>query len=117
MFVASWIVMAPGPSQSLAVPAPGQAMARWRRLGQAAGRRPGQVSLEPQPGVHVRESPGPWAKGPGTLGTPTGLLLVNLGKIGSSCFGVCRVIFDDNIKNGGFQEVGTTPPLEKALVN
>ena len=62
---------------------------------------------------------------PGGLGTPeghtstpkTGLLLGNLGKIRFNFFGVCRVIFDDNIKNGDFQEVGTTPPIEKALVN
>ena len=47
----------------------------------------------------------------------SGLLLVNLGKIGSNSFGVCRVIFDDNIKNGDFQKVGTTPPIENALVN
>ena len=47
----------------------------------------------------------------------TGHLLGNLEKIGFIFFGVCRVIFDDNIKNGGFQEVGTTPPIEKALVN
>ena len=42
---------------------------------------------------------------------------VNLGKIGSNLFEVCRSIFDDNIKNGDFQKVGTTPPIEKALVN
>ena len=44
-------------------------------------------------------------------------LLVTWEKIGFNFFGVCRVIFDDNIKNGGFQEVGTSPPIEKALVN
>ena len=43
--------------------------------------------------------------------------LLNLGKIGSICLGVCRVIFDENIKNEDFQEVGTTSPIEKALVN
>ena len=31
--------------------------------------------------------------------------------------GICQVIFDDNIENGEFQRVGTTPPIEKALVN
>mgnify|MGYP000285075594 CR=1 FL=1 len=45
----------------------------------------------------------------------TGLLLVNLGKIRSNFFEVCR--FNDDIKNGDFQKVGTTPPIEKALVN
>ena len=44
-------------------------------------------------------------------------LLVTWEKIGSNFFGVCRVIFDDNIKNGGFQEVGSGSPIEKALVN
>ena len=47
----------------------------------------------------------------------TGLLRGNLGKIGFNSFGVCRVIFNDNIKKGEFQEIGTTPPIEKALVN
>ena len=47
----------------------------------------------------------------------SGHLLVTWEKVGSNIFGVCRVIFDDNIKKGGFQEVGTTPPIEKALVN
>ena len=56
--------------------------------------------------------------GQGPIGQgPTGLMLVNLGKIGSNSFWVCRLIFDDNIKNGDFQKVGTTPPIEKALVN
>ncbi len=58
-------------------------------------------------------SPWPFAMGP----LETGLLLGNLGKNGFNLFGVCRVIFDDNIKNGDFQKVGTTPPIEKALVN
>ena len=44
-------------------------------------------------------------------------LLVTWEKIGFNFFGVCRVIFDDNIKNGGFQEVGGSSPIEKALVN
>ena len=41
------------------------------------------------------------------------LLLGNLGKIVSNFFGVCRVIFGDNIKKKDFQEVGTTRPIEK----
>ena len=45
-----------------------------------------------------------------------GLLLGNLCKIGSNFLGVCPVIFDDNIRNGDFQEVGNIPPIEKALV-
>ena len=47
----------------------------------------------------------------------TGLLLVNLGKIRSNFVGVCRIIFDDNMTNVDVQKVGTTPPIEKALVN
>ena len=38
-------------------------------------------------------------------------------QLGLIFVGVCRVIFDDIIKNGEFQRVGTTPPIEKALVN
>ena len=52
-----------------------------------------------------------------SLGTWATLLLGNLGKFGSSFVGVFRAIFGDNIKNGEFQKVGTTPPIEKALVN
>ena len=47
----------------------------------------------------------------------SGLLLSKLGKKEYNLFGVCRVIFDDNIKNGDLQEVGTIPSIEKALVN
>ena len=46
-----------------------------------------------------------------------GLLLADLRKNASNLLGVCQVIFDDNMKNGEFQKVGTTPPIEKALVN
>ena len=46
-----------------------------------------------------------------------GLMLGNLAKVRSNFVGVCRVILDDNIQKGGFQRVGTTPPIEKALVN
>ena len=46
----------------------------------------------------------------------TGHLLGNLGKVGSNLFGVCRVIFDDNINNGDFQRVGASLAIEKALV-
>ena len=47
----------------------------------------------------------------------SGLLLVNLGQIRLSFFGVCRSIFDDNIKNGKCQKVGIILLIEKTLVN